>query len=155
MVLSMSDESKTRNSGVAAGAEAPDGAFWHRAGTVINTAATAAADTNKKRQGETEKRNMRKLYQIGRPSDRSPPCLASDYNEKTDKIPAGENIRGATHLQHHQAGRGPQRFYRSHSGRDREGRISDCGDQEAGHLQGAGQGLLCRSYGQAVLRGAV
>src|ERR1035437_2808439 len=87
MVLSMSDESKTRNSGVAAGAEAPDGAFWHRAGTVINTAATAAADTNKKRQGETEKRNMRKLYQIGRPSDRSPPCLASDYNEKTDKIP--------------------------------------------------------------------
>src|ERR1035437_213662 len=149
MVLSMSEESKTRNSGVAAGA--PDGAFGLSTGVANMMAVRRTADKNRERQGETKKRNMRKLYQIGCPSGRSPPCLASDYNEKTDKIPAGENIRGATHLQHHQAGRGPQRFYRSHSGRDRKGRFSDCGHQEAVDFQRAGQGLLCRSCGQAVL----
>src|ERR1035437_2999515 len=87
MVLSMREESKTRNSAAAAGAEAPDGAFWLSTGVANMMAVRRTAVKNRERQGETEKRNMRKLYQIGRPSGRSPPCLASDYNEKTDKIP--------------------------------------------------------------------
>src|ERR1035437_10203662 len=104
----MSAGSKTRNSGAAASGAA-GAAFWQNAGTE----ARAKTNAREQRWGEALKRNMPKtLADLDASRQwRRPAITITDAESNSPR----SKRSGATHLQHRQAGRGPQRLHRGHS----------------------------------------